>query len=175
MPNSPYALECSSGSAYIGLNKKGDRLKRIYRSTISLKVFYLVFLGLSIFFGIAAWRGISRGANTWLDFAGAVIFVFAGTGFAAQTLTARVVLSDDSIRVGSLFSSQALRFDQIRYRREYTEYHDAPDGGIHVDYLELVPNDSTIRALKIPKDDFDFDRAFWDWMVSIPDLERLRS
>jgi hypothetical protein len=150
-------------------------LRRVYRSATSLKVFYLVFFGLSVLFSISAWRGISRGANTWLDLAGAIVFVFAGTGFAAQTLTARVVLSDDSIRVGSLFSSQALRFDQIHYRREYMERQSGGDGVINVDYLELIPYDAETRSLKISKDDFDFDRAFWDWMVSIPDLERLKS
>jgi hypothetical protein len=140
-----------------------------------VKVFFAVFMALSLLFCVGAWRDITRGANTLLDLTIAAVLVLAGATGAAQTFTARTVLSDDSIRVGSIFSSRAIRFDQIQYRREYTEYHDAPDGGINVDYLELVPNDSTIQALKIPKDDFDFDRAFWDWMVRIPDLERLKS
>jgi hypothetical protein len=69
-----------------------------------------------------------------------------------------------------------MRLDQIRYRREYEEYQDGPEGGVNVHYLELIPHDGeAAKAIKISKDDFDFDRAFWDWMVSIPDLERLKS
>jgi hypothetical protein len=140
----------------------------------SLKAFCLVFLALSLFFSFGAWRGISSGANTWLDLAIAIVLVLVGAGFATQTFTARVVLSDDSIRIGSFFRSQSMRLDQIRYRREYEEYQDGPEGGVNVYYLELVPYDGEARSLKISKDDFDLDRAFWDWMVGIPDSERLK-
>lgn len=139
-----------------------------------MKAFCLVFLALSLFFSFGAWRGISSGANTWLDLAIAIVLVLVGAGFATQTFTARVVLSDDSIRIGSFFRSQSMRLDQIRYRREYEEYQDGPEGGVNVYYLELVPYDGEARSLKISKDDFDFDRAFWDWMVGIPDSERLK-
>jgi hypothetical protein len=137
-----------------------------------LKVFCAVFLALSLFFCVGAWRGMTSGANTWLDLTIAIVLVLAGAGFAAQTFTARVVLSEGSIRVGSVFSSQTMRLDQIRYRREYEEYQDGPEGGVNVYYLELIPRDGEARSLKISKD--DFDRAFWDWMVSIPDRERLK-
>lgn len=146
-------------------------MRRVYRAVNSTKVFYLVFLAFSLFFGVVAWRGISSGANTWIDLAIAIVLVLAGAGFTAQTFTARVVLSDDFIRIGSVFRNQSMRLDQIRYRREYEEYHDGPEGGVNVYYLELVPYDGEARCLKISKDEFDFDRAFWDWMVSIPDIE----
>ncbi len=149
-------------------------MRHIYRTRNSVKVFCLVFLALSLFFGIGAWRGISSRANTWTDFAIAIILVLVGAGLTAQTLTARVVLSNEFIRIGSVFRSQSMRLDQIHHRREYEEFQDSPEGGINVSYLELIPYDGAARSLKIPKDEFDFDRAFWDWMVSIPDIEHLK-
>jgi hypothetical protein len=58
---------------------------------------------------------------------------------------------------------------QIRYRCEYEEYQDAVDGGVNVHYLELVPRDGEAEALKISKDDFEFDSAFWEWFIRIPE------
>jgi hypothetical protein len=159
---------------YIGLNTKDHRLRRVYRTRNSLKVFCFVFLAFALFFAFSRWRGISVGASTWLDLVIAIVLVLAGAGFAAQTFTGRVVLSDDSIRHGSVFRSQSMRLDQIRYRREYEEYQDSPEGGINVYYLELVPYDGEGQSLKISKDDFDFDRAFWEWVVRIPDFEHLK-
>jgi hypothetical protein len=159
---------------YIGSTRRDTRLKRIYRSRNSAKVFRLVFLALSLIFGVGAWRSLSSRLNTWIDFGIALILVLVGAGLAAQTLTARIVLSDKFIRIGSVFRGQSMRLDQIHHRHEYEEYQDSPDGGINVSYLELIPYDNAARSLKIPKDEFDFDRAFWDWMVSIPDVERLK-
>lgn len=149
-------------------------MRRIYRTRNSAKVFYLAFLAVSLFVGVGTWRGISSRANTWTDFAIALVFVLVGAGLTAQTLTARVVLSDEFIRIGSVFRSQSMRLDQIPHRHEYEEYQDGGEGGINVSYLELIPYDGAARSLKIPKDEFDFDHAFWDWMVSIPDIEHLK-
>jgi len=159
---------------YIGFNTKDYRLRRVYRTRNSLKVFCFVFLGFALFFAFSAWRGISVGAGTWLDLVIAIVLVLAGAGFAAQTFTGRVVLSDDSIRYGSVFRSQSMHLDRIRYRREYEEYQDGAEGGINVYYLELVPYDGEAQSLKISKDDFDFDRAFWEWVGRIPDFEHLK-
>jgi hypothetical protein len=128
---------------------------------------------MSLAFCVNAWRGIQGDRNTWLDLTGCIVLFLAGAGFAVQTFTARVVVSDDCIRVGSIFRSQSMQLDQIRYRREYMESHSGPDGNINVYYLELIPYDYQAPSLKISKDDFDFDRAFWDWMVSIPEREQL--
>jgi hypothetical protein len=149
-------------------------LRRVYRTKNSLKIFHFAFLAFSLFFSVSAWRGISTDAKTWLVLAIAIVLVLVGAGLAAQNFTARVVLSDDSIRIGNVFRSQSVRLNQIRYRREYEEFQEGPEGGVNVCYLELVPYDGGGRSLKISKDDFDFDRAFWDWMVSIPDSEQLK-
>jgi hypothetical protein len=108
-----------------------------------------------------------------MAFAIALVLVLVGAGLTAQTLTARVVLSDEFIRIGSVFRSQSMRLDQIHYRHEYEQYQDSPDGGVNVSYLELISYDGAARSLKIPKDEFDFDHVFWDWMVSIPEIEHL--
>jgi len=149
-----------SSASYFGcrlysLNTKEDlNLRRIYRTTISLRVFCLVFLVLSLFFSFGAWRGKSTGANNWFDLTIVTVLVLAAAGFAAQTLTACVVLSDDSIRYRSVFRSQFMRLDQIGYRREYEEYHDAVDGGVNVSYLEFVPRSVDDESIKISKGRF---------------------
>jgi len=159
---------------YIGFNTKDHRLRRVYRTRNSLKIFCFVFLAFALFFALSAWRGRSIGTGTWLDLVIAIVLVFAGAVFAAETFTGRVVLSDDSIRYGSIFRSQSMHLDQISYRREYEEYQDGPEGGINVYYLELVPYDGEAQSLKISKDDFDLDRAFWEWVTRIPDFEHLK-
>ena len=146
-------------------------MRRVYRAVNSTKVFYSVFLTFSLLCSVGIWKGISNGTNPWFELTIVMVLVLVGAFATAQTFTARVVLSDDCIRIGSVFRSQSMRFDQIRYRREYEEYHDGPEGGVNVSYLELIPHDGDTRSLKIEKDDFNFDRAFWDWMISIPDIE----
>jgi hypothetical protein len=63
--------------------------------------------------------------------------------------------------------------EDIRYRREYEDYQDGVDGGINVYCLELVARDGEHESIRISKDDFDFDGAFWDWVSRIPDFEHL--
>jgi hypothetical protein len=74
------------------------------------------------------------------------VLVLVGSGFATQTFTARVVLSDASIRLGSVFRCQSMHLDQIRYRREYEQYQDNPEGGINISYLEFVPYNGAARS-----------------------------
>ena len=149
-------------------------MKRVYRTKNSLKVFCFVFLALSLFFGLSAWRGVSNGANTWTDLAIAIVLILAGAVFAVQTFTACVVLAEDSIRYGSVFGSHSMHLDQIRYRREYEDYQDSSGGGVNVPYLELIPRHGEIQSLKIPKNDFDMDNAFWEWVLRVPDCEDLK-
>jgi hypothetical protein len=160
---------------YIGLNSKDERLRHIYRTKNSLKIFCSVFLVFWLLASLGMWRGIARGVNTWFDLTIGLVFLLAGGGFAAQTFTSRVVLADDSISYGSIFQSHSLRLDEIRCRSEYVEYQNGADGGINVDYLELIPNDHGAEPLKIPKDGFDFDQAFWQRILRIPDLEDLKT
>ena len=68
-----------------------------------------------------------------------------------------------------------MNLDQISYRLEYEEYQDGPEGEINVPYLELISSHGETQALKIPKNDFDLDNAFWVWVLRVPDLEDLKS
>jgi len=163
------------GALYIGFNFEDHRVRSVYRAKNSLKVFWLGFLAFSVFFSITAWVGISAGTNIWIDVAVGILLVCVGAFGAAQTFIICVVLTEESIRCGSVFRRQSMRLDQIRYRLEYEEYQESPEGNIHVHYLELVPYDGDSPSLKISKDDFDFDHAFWDWVFRIPDLSQPRS
>jgi hypothetical protein len=139
-----------------------------------LKVFYFVFLALALFFSFSAWKGLLAGTSTWFDLTIAIVLVLGGAALAAQTLTASVVLTPDSIRHGNIFRTNSLHLDQIHYRREYEEYQNNPEGGVNVHYLEFVACDVETKSLKISKDDFDFDGAFWEWVLRIPDLADLK-
>jgi hypothetical protein len=150
-------------------------LRRVYRAKNWSKVFCLVFLAFSLVFSVGAWRGISVGTNTWFDLAVGLVLVLVGAGFAAQTFTVEVALTDDSIRHGSIFRSQSMRLDQIRYRREYEEDQRDGDGGTIVHYLEFVPRESNFQSLRISKDDFELDSAFWEWALRVPEIEQLES
>jgi hypothetical protein len=159
---------------YAFLTTKDYRVSRVYRTKNSLKIFCFVFLAFSLLFGFGAWRGLSTGANTWLDLMIAIVLILVGAGFAAQTFTARIVLTEDSIRYGSVFRSHSMHLKQVRYRREYEEYQDGAEGGINVPYLELIPSHGETQSLKIPKNDFDLDNAFWEWILRIPEFDDLQ-
>jgi hypothetical protein len=149
-------------------------LRNVYRAQNSLKVFGASFLAFSLLFSIGAWKGVSVGTNTWADLAIGIALACVGTFFSARAFTLSVVLTEESISYGSVFRRQSMRLNEIRYRREYEEYKDGPDGGVNVHYLELVPRDGECHSLRISKDDFDFDHAFWERMLRIPDFERLK-
>jgi hypothetical protein len=149
-------------------------LRSVYRAQNSLKVFGVSFLAFSLLFSIGAWKGVSVGTNTWIDLAIGIALACVGTFFAARAITLSVVLTEESISYGSVFRRQSVRLNEIRYRREYEEYKDGPDGGVNVHDLELVPRDGECHSLRISKDDFDFDHAFWEQMLRIPDFEQLK-
>ncbi len=149
-------------------------MSTVYRAKSSLKVFSFAFCAFSLFFCFGVWKGISVGNNTWLDLTIGIVLVCLGTFLVAQTFTVSVVLTEESISCGSVFRRQSLRLKDIRYHREYEEYRDGPDGGINVCYLELVAREGETRSLRISKDDFDFDGVFWEWVLRIPDFERLK-
>jgi hypothetical protein len=139
-----------------------------------LKIFCLIFLAFSISSVVGAWRAVATAANSGFDLAIAIGLALVGAGIAVQTFTARIVLAEDSIRYGSVFRSHSMRLDDIRFRREYEEYQNGPEGGINVSYLELIPSHGQRQALKIPKNDFDLDNAFWEWVLRVPELGDLK-
>jgi hypothetical protein len=149
------------------------RLRSVYRAKNSVKVFCLAFLTFAVLFSLGVLKGISVDTNTWVDMSIGVVLVCVAALLVAQAFTVSVVLTDQSINYGSVFSKRSLKLNEVRYRREYEEYQDGPEGGTNVYYLELVPHDRESRSLKISKDDFDFDRTFWEWVYRIPDFERL--
>lgn len=149
-------------------------MTRVYRTKNYLHVFSTVFLAVSLFAIYGTWESLSTSASTWFGIAIATVLVLVGACYAAETFTARVVLTDISIRYTSVFHNESLKLVQIRYRREYEEYHDGPDGGTAVRYLELIPFDGEGRSLKLSKNDFDFDQAFWELIVDIPEFESLQ-
>ena len=146
-------------------------MRRVYRTKNSLKLFYFIFLALSLFLGAKAYSELPAAGNAWLRFPISIVLVLVGLGSATQSFTACVVLSEESIYYGSIFRRHSLRLDQIRYRREYEEYRDTPEGGVNVSYLEFIPSSVENKSLKIAKDDFDLDNVFWEWVLRIPDLQ----
>jgi hypothetical protein len=52
------------------------------------------------------WKGIPVGKDTGLDLTIGLFLVCFGTFFAVQALTLSVVLTDESITVGSVFRKQ---------------------------------------------------------------------
>lgn len=158
---------------YSGLTIEDPVEKRLPCSEF-VEGFGASFLAFSLLFSIGAWKGVSVGTNTWADLAIGIALACVGTFFSARAFTLSVVLTEESISYGSVFRRQSMRLNEIRYRREYEEYKDGPDGGANVHYLELVPRDGECHSLRISKDDFDFDHAFWERVLRIPDFEQLK-
>lgn len=144
-------------------------MNRIYRTNGFSKLFFFVFLSISLLFIVGTSRKIASGEEAWLELAISTMLALAGAAGVVQTFTQRIELTDDSILFGSLFGWKSLRLDQIRYRREYED----SDGETNTSYLELIAYDGAKQSIRISKDDFDLDHAFWYWMRQIPELEDL--
>jgi hypothetical protein len=89
----------------------------------------------------------------------------SGIYLTADAFTQAIVLRDDAIEKRTIFVTQRLEFARIRGRREYDE--EGYDSNTR--YLELVPSDYRLPTLKFEKY-FTFDREFYAWFNSFPDL-----
>jgi hypothetical protein len=92
-------------------------------------------------------------------------------GACVQTLGRfynRITLYESAIEYRTVWSTDWLRFDEIRGRREFDSYR-GRRGTVH--YLRIVPSDKD-RLVFDFEDIYNFDDAFYSWFRSLPDLEQ---
>ena len=145
-------------------------MTRVYRMKSFPKLFISVFLSLSLVFGAVALRHAPSGLQSILNVFVTGVLVLTGAFGTVQIFTARLVLTENEVHQMSAFSTRSLKFHQIRYRHEYEKYEDSVDGGLVVRYLELIPDDCSLKSIKITKDDFEFDASFWEWVLRVPEF-----
>jgi len=144
-------------------------LARVYRLKWWRKALALFFLIFGLLGANAFWAGPVFGPKhpeVWGMVATAGI-TLSGVFLTADAFTQTIVLWHDAIEKRTLFVTQRLEFAKIRGRREYDE--EGYDSNTR--YLELEPNDRRLPTLKFEKY-FTFDREFYAWFNSFPDLGR---
>lgn len=151
-------------------------MKHVYGKKISVKVFYLVFLGLALFYGYKAWTQPPENSTRTMQLAIAAGLLVPALGFVAYGFTAHVAISNEAVETGSLFRRRSLPLNQISHRREYQK--DAGDDYI-VRYIEFIPksvpksapNAPRERPLKIATNHFDFDSEFRRFVEQFPEAD----
>lgn len=93
-----------------------------------------------------------------------LVFVFLSGVLIALLFRSRVILRPDSVESRELFSTGKLFREDILGRR----LQQNPRGPAS---LVLVPRDSSRKPLKFATF-YNFDATFWDWIVSLRDLDR---
>lgn len=149
------------------------RVVRVYRLKWYRFMAALFFLVLSCTFVIGTWRELILGAGEVkpLQMAISALLLIIGVLWTASTFKARVILYEDAIESVALRGRKALRFRDIRGRREYVVRSGGPES-VSTRYLKLEPNDDLLPALEFEKY-FTFDTAFYEWFNKLPDLAEL--
>lgn len=145
------------------------RTERVYRMSIWIRLFALVFLGFSLLgvFGLLwSQRAGLQGRNPAEMIEWSAITVFAA-GWAAYVFSAAIVLSDYAIEKRTVLKRDELRFNQIRGRRE--KVHRNLDGS-YIRYLRVIPRDPLLPEIKFQQF-YAFDAAFKDWYNALPNLD----
>jgi hypothetical protein len=144
-------------------------MKHVYGRKTSVKVVYLFFLGLAVWYGQVVWNKPSDAPSHPMELAIAVGLIVPALVAVINSFASYVAVSDESIETGGLFGKHSLRLDQISHRREYQK--DAGDDYI-LRYIEFIPRDPRERALKIVTNHFDFDTEFRRFADRFPDIDQ---
>lgn len=144
-------------------------MKHVYGKKISVKAFYLVCLGLALFYAHFAWSKPPDAPSRPMELAIAAGLLLPALGFVVYGFTVYIAISDDSVETGSIFGKQYLRLHQISHRREYQK--EAGDDYI-LRYIEFIPTDPRERALKIVTDHFAFDTEFRRFVERFPEANQ---
>jgi hypothetical protein len=104
----------------------------------------------------------------WVEIVGPAFLALVGLAMVIYFFTTFVTLFPDAIQLETLFSRKRLQFTEIRGRHEYTT---TDSDGVPTHRIELRPHDRQRPTLKFDKI-FNFDRAFYEWLSRVPNLER---
>lgn len=96
-----------------------------------------------------------------------ILFPLVGVGMTLFSFTTTVRFTADAIQKHSIFGNTALPFQAIRGRRQCVV---RDNEGASTRYLQLVPDDDRLPALKFQKD-YNFDDAFFQWFYALRDLD----
>ncbi len=105
----------------MGLPQSSGRTTRVYTIRRGQKVFCLIFMAFALTFLVAVLWGIAfsdKEADPWTILVGFVLVVGGGL-ITAEKFTTRLTLTQEEIRLGSVFGEKKLTFEKILGRRRY--------------------------------------------------------
>jgi hypothetical protein len=145
------------------------REKRVYRLNIWIRIFAAAFLAFSLvgLFGLlwSQHAGLqNRNPAQMLEWGAIAIFAVGWTNYVFGAV---IVLSNDGIEKRTPFKTDALRFAEIRGRRE--KVHRNFDGS-YIRYLQVIPRDPLLPEIRFQKF-YAFDAAFYMWYDELTDLD----
>jgi hypothetical protein len=86
--------------------------------------------------------------------------------FALHTFTSSLRFTTDAVEKCSILTIASIPLDQVRGRRQIV----AGGDGENVRFFVIVPNHRSLPTIKFAEY-HDFDDAFYDWFLSLPDLD----
>ena len=144
------------------------RFLAVYRVKSNLRTSALAFLATGLIFAFAIWGRVKLGLDqptvetvliTWL--------VMLGTVFCAlHAFTSSLRFTTDAVEKRSLLTVASIPFSEIRGRRQI-----APGGDeANLRFYVIVPAHRSLPTIKFAEY-HEFDDAFYDWFLSLPDLD----
>ncbi len=140
----------------------------IYRVKSNLRTAALALLATGIIFTVGIWGRVELGIDrpttetlliTWLVLLCTVVFTL-------HAFTSAVRFTTDAVEKRYLLTIASIPLDQIRGRRQIAARGD----GENVRFFVIVPKRASLPTIKFAEY-HDFDDAFYEWFMSLPDLD----
>ncbi len=141
---------------------------RVYR--MRWPWYFMAFLPTALGFGFTIYIAKLQIAGHFrpnlVNWAFAISMLLTGVVCSLYVLTTRVEFTSDAICKRSLFGQKSLPLHAIRGRQEF----DLADSEGSTHFYRLVPNDPSLPAMELSRQ-FKWDKAFFNWFSSLPDLD----
>jgi len=143
---------------------------RVYRMVWWRRGSAAIFLAVAlvVFIGIL-WGAIAGDRETKLwEMVGSGALAMGGVFWVLQTFSTTITVCGQTIELRTYSQRRALRFDQIRGRREYVVRGTESS----TRYWKLEPNDDRLPTLDFQKY-YNFDGPFLEWFNKLPYLDAI--
>jgi hypothetical protein len=147
--------------------------RRVYRQRPWLRIFAIVFTGFGLLFSIVFWTETLAGQreSTFSDLFVPVVLLMVGVLLIFVSFRSYIGLSPLMIEYRLPYRRDELPIEKIRGRRRYLD-----KGGYEMPSvwrIKIESDDDRYPSLDFQENSFRFDRAFFDWFKSLPDLDEL--
>jgi hypothetical protein len=140
----------------------------VYRVKNTIRTAALALLALGLIFSAGTVGRVKLGLQEpSVEIALMVSLVVLSTAiFTLHTFTSSIRFTRDSVEKRNLFTIASLSFNEIRGRRQFSRSGSEEN----VRFYVIVPNSRSLPTIKFAEY-HEFDDAFFDWYLSLPNLD----